>query len=157
MVYLISSICNLGFLDTLSETSLPSSAPPLKPSSTTLETSRWARNHHHLVANGDDESDSSFQDASFALPQPQRYSLYLSIYLTFTLCAVSTVKLLCAVNPCELWAVPPQALFSTHIVGEKPVLVRDFIHSALYDPRHGYFAQRSRSVGVLQKATKFNH
>ncbi|KAL6191223.1 hypothetical protein ACLB2K_037614 [Fragaria x ananassa] len=59
------------------------------------------------------------------------------------------------VNPCELWA-PSQALFSTHIVGEKPVLVRDFIHSALYDPRHGYFAQRSRSVGVLQKAIKFN-
>ncbi|KAL6227910.1 hypothetical protein ACLB2K_001864 [Fragaria x ananassa] len=41
------------------------------------------------------------------------------------------------VNPCELWALPSQALFSTHIVGEKPVLVRDFIHSALYDPRHG--------------------
>ncbi|PRQ38567.1 putative protein arginine methyltransferase NDUFAF7 [Rosa chinensis] len=60
------------------------------------------------------------------------------------------------VSPCELWALPSQALFSTHIVGEKPVLVRDFIHSALYDPRHGYFAQRSRSVGVLQKAIKFN-
>ncbi|XP_061992434.1 uncharacterized protein LOC133717044 isoform X2 [Rosa rugosa] len=46
MVYLISSICNLGFLDTLSETSFPSSAPPLKPSSTTPETSRWARNSY---------------------------------------------------------------------------------------------------------------
>lgn len=34
--------------------------------------------------------------------------------------------------------------------------VRDFIHSALYDPKHGYFSQRSKSVGVLQGAIKFN-
>ncbi|CAK7328460.1 unnamed protein product [Dovyalis caffra] len=46
--------------------------------------------------------------------------------------------------------------FSTYIVGEKPVLVRDFIHSALYDPKHGYFSQRSRSVGVLERSIKFN-
>ncbi|KAK3187859.1 hypothetical protein Dsin_027420 [Dipteronia sinensis] len=48
------------------------------------------------------------------------------------------------------------ALFSTHIVGEKPVLVRDFIRSALYDPEHGYFSQRSGSVGVLESSIKFN-
>jgi hypothetical protein len=34
--------------------------------------------------------------------------------------------------------------------------VRDFIHSALYDPKHGYFSQRSGSVGVLEKSIKFN-
>ncbi|KAH9649897.1 protein arginine methyltransferase NDUFAF7 [Citrus sinensis] len=56
------------------------------------------------------------------------------------------------------WIVSPplKALFSTHIVGDKPVLVRDFIHSALYHPKHGYFSQRSRSVGVLDAAIKFN-
>lgn len=46
--------------------------------------------------------------------------------------------------------------FSTNIVGEKPVLVRDFIHSALYDRKYGYFSQRSRSVGVLERSIKFN-
>ncbi|XP_059447635.1 uncharacterized protein LOC132179034 isoform X2 [Corylus avellana] len=50
----------------------------------------------------------------------------------------------------------PKALFSTHIVGDKPILVRDFIHSALYDAKHGYFSQRSGSVGVLEKSIKFN-
>ncbi|CAK9318856.1 unnamed protein product [Citrullus colocynthis] len=49
-----------------------------------------------------------------------------------------------------------RSLFSTHIVGDEPILVRDFIHSALYDPNHGYFAQRSRSVGVLEHSIKFN-
>ncbi|XP_022147060.1 protein arginine methyltransferase NDUFAF7 homolog, mitochondrial [Momordica charantia] len=53
-------------------------------------------------------------------------------------------------------AVLSQCLFSTHIVGDEPILVRDFIHSALYDPNHGYFAQRSRSVGVLERSIKFN-
>ncbi|KAJ4722985.1 Protein arginine methyltransferase NDUFAF7 [Melia azedarach] len=61
-----------------------------------------------------------------------------------------------AVHPCERLAPPLKALFSTHIVGDKPVLVRDFIHSALYDPKHGYFSQRSRSVGVLETSIKFN-
>ncbi|KAL5542582.1 hypothetical protein UlMin_010292 [Ulmus minor] len=51
---------------------------------------------------------------------------------------------------------PFQAFFSTQIVGDEPVLVRDFIHSALYDPKHGYFSQRSRSVGVLERSIKFN-
>ncbi|VVA28636.1 PREDICTED: DUF185-domain-containing [Prunus dulcis] len=60
------------------------------------------------------------------------------------------------VNPCELWGAPFGSLFSTHIVGDKPILVRDFIHSALYDPKHGYFSQRSKSVGVLPRAIKFN-
>ncbi|KAF9606778.1 hypothetical protein IFM89_028154, partial [Coptis chinensis] len=46
--------------------------------------------------------------------------------------------------------------FSTSIVGEKPILVRDFIQSALYDPEHGYFSQRSGSVGLLEKSIKFN-
>ncbi|KAG6667739.1 hypothetical protein CIPAW_01G121800 [Carya illinoinensis] len=50
----------------------------------------------------------------------------------------------------------PKALFSTHIVGDKPILVRDFIHSALYNPKHGYFCQRSGSVGVLEKSIRFN-
>ncbi|XP_073134926.1 protein arginine methyltransferase NDUFAF7 homolog, mitochondrial isoform X3 [Henckelia pumila] len=48
------------------------------------------------------------------------------------------------------------AYFSTQIVGESPVLVRDFIHAALYDPKHGYFSQRSGSVGVLDRSIKFN-
>ncbi|KAH7836063.1 hypothetical protein Vadar_032381 [Vaccinium darrowii] len=51
---------------------------------------------------------------------------------------------------------PPPAFFSTHIVGDTPILVRDFIRSALYDPKHGYFSQRSGSVGVLEKSIKFN-
>ncbi|XWS22373.1 hypothetical protein CRYUN_Cryun29cG0028300 [Craigia yunnanensis] len=60
------------------------------------------------------------------------------------------------VNPNEPFTPLFQALFSTHIVGEKPILVRDFIHSALYDPNHGYFSQRSGSVGVLERSIKFN-
>ncbi|KAK6122817.1 hypothetical protein DH2020_043431 [Rehmannia glutinosa] len=48
------------------------------------------------------------------------------------------------------------AYYSTNIVGESPVLVRDFIHAALYDPEHGYFSQRSGSVGVLDRSIKFN-
>ncbi|MED6205201.1 hypothetical protein PIB30_015764 [Stylosanthes scabra] len=54
------------------------------------------------------------------------------------------------------WAPPLHALFSTHIVADKPILVRDFIHSALYHPLHGYFSQRPRSVGVLHSSVKFN-
>ncbi|KAK6914280.1 Protein arginine methyltransferase NDUFAF7 [Dillenia turbinata] len=50
----------------------------------------------------------------------------------------------------------PTAFFSTHIVGDSPVLVRDFIKSALYDPNHGYFSQRSGAVGVLDRSIKFN-
>lgn len=34
--------------------------------------------------------------------------------------------------------------------------VRDFIRAALYDPEHGYFSQRSDSVGVLDRGIKFN-
>ncbi|ESQ36437.1 hypothetical protein EUTSA_v10007628mg [Eutrema salsugineum] len=50
-----------------------------------------------------------------------------------------------------------RALFSTHkLIGDEPVLVRDFIHTALYDPKHGYFSQRSRSVGVLERSINFN-
>ncbi|RAL38511.1 hypothetical protein DM860_002489 [Cuscuta australis] len=48
------------------------------------------------------------------------------------------------------------ASFSTHIVGDSPILVRDFIHKALYDLEHGYFSQRSESVGVLDRSIKFN-
>ncbi|KAH9680834.1 protein arginine methyltransferase NDUFAF7 [Citrus sinensis] len=72
---------------------------------------------------------------------------------TKTLPFIFNVVDLIAVNPCQ---PPLKALFSTHIVGDKPVLVRDFIHSALYHPKHGYFSQRSRSVGVLDAAIKFN-
>ncbi|KAK6266004.1 hypothetical protein QUC31_016841 [Theobroma cacao] len=60
------------------------------------------------------------------------------------------------VTPNEPFTPPFQALFSTHIVGEKPILVRDFIHRALYDPKHGYFSQRSGSVGMLERSIKFN-
>ncbi|KAL1188760.1 hypothetical protein V5N11_004287 [Cardamine amara subsp. amara] len=50
-----------------------------------------------------------------------------------------------------------RAFFSTQkLIGDEPVLVRDFIHTALYDPKHGYFSQRSRSVGVLERSIKFN-
>ncbi|PON92505.1 hypothetical protein TorRG33x02_115990 [Trema orientale] len=61
-----------------------------------------------------------------------------------------------AVKPLDHLVSPFRALFSTHIVGDEPILVRDFVHSALYDPKHGYFSQRSRSVGVLERSIKFN-
>ncbi|XP_062109126.1 uncharacterized protein LOC133819799 [Humulus lupulus] len=60
------------------------------------------------------------------------------------------------VKPVDHWVSPFRALFSTYIVGDEPILVRDFVHSALYDPKHGYFSQRSRSVGVLERSIKFN-
>ncbi|XP_016197845.1 uncharacterized protein LOC107638961 isoform X2 [Arachis ipaensis] len=56
----------------------------------------------------------------------------------------------------QVWTPPLHALFSTHIVADKPILVRDFVHSALYHPLHGYFSQRPRSVGVLHSSIKFN-
>ncbi|GKV28707.1 hypothetical protein SLEP1_g37724 [Rubroshorea leprosula] len=60
------------------------------------------------------------------------------------------------VTPHGLLTPPFQAPFFSHFVGDKPVLVRDFIHSALYDSKHGYFSQRSASVGVLDRSIKFN-
>ncbi|XP_058182279.1 protein arginine methyltransferase NDUFAF7 homolog, mitochondrial isoform X2 [Rhododendron vialii] len=60
------------------------------------------------------------------------------------------------VSSCTSLSHPPPAFFSTHIVGDTPILVRDFVRSALYDPNHGYFSQRSGSVGVLEKSIKFN-
>ncbi|KAJ0903454.1 putative protein arginine methyltransferase NDUFAF7 [Helianthus annuus] len=48
------------------------------------------------------------------------------------------------------------AFFSTHLLGDTPVLVRDFIHSALYHPQHGYFSQSPRSVGVLDRSIHFH-
>ncbi|XP_077229281.1 NADH dehydrogenase ubiquinone complex I, assembly factor-like protein (DUF185) isoform X2 [Tasmannia lanceolata] len=51
---------------------------------------------------------------------------------------------------------PSSSFFSTDIVGDSPILVRDFIHSALYDPNHGYFSNRSGPVGFLDKTIKFN-
>ncbi|KAM7485703.1 hypothetical protein LguiA_001712 [Lonicera macranthoides] len=57
---------------------------------------------------------------------------------------------------CEHFPHQSLAFFSTHIVGDTPILVRDFIHSALYDPGHGYFSQRSASVGVLDRSIRFN-
>lgn len=56
----------------------------------------------------------------------------------------------------EHLAQPFAAFFSTHIVGDAPILVRDFIHSVLYDPIHGYFSKRPGSVGVLEKSIRFN-
>ncbi|XP_030553214.2 uncharacterized protein LOC115757213 isoform X2 [Rhodamnia argentea] len=60
------------------------------------------------------------------------------------------------VSPCEVSAPPLHAPFSTRIVGDEPILVRDFIRSALYNPKHGYFSLRSGSVGVLERSIKFN-
>ncbi|MFS8005906.1 putative protein arginine methyltransferase NDUFAF7 [Helianthus anomalus] len=48
------------------------------------------------------------------------------------------------------------AFFSTHLLGDTPVLVRDLIHSALYHPQHGYFSQSPRSVGVLDRSIHFH-
>uniref|UniRef100_A0A803MNR7 Protein arginine methyltransferase NDUFAF7 n=1 Tax=Chenopodium quinoa TaxID=63459 RepID=A0A803MNR7_CHEQI len=48
------------------------------------------------------------------------------------------------------------AYFSTHVDVNQPLLVRDFIHAALYDPEHGYFSKRSASVGVLDSSINFN-
>ncbi|PNY11781.1 hypothetical protein L195_g008396 [Trifolium pratense] len=50
-----------------------------------------------------------------------------------------------------LISLATKALHSTHIVGDKPVLVRDSIHSALY-----HFSQKSRSIGVLPNTIRFN-
>ncbi|CAL9133288.1 unnamed protein product [Musa acuminata var. zebrina] len=49
-----------------------------------------------------------------------------------------------------------QCFLSTDIVGDKPILVRDFIRSALYDPNHGYFSKMSGSVGQLESSIRFN-
>ncbi|KAJ4810047.1 hypothetical protein LUZ62_022613 [Rhynchospora pubera] len=46
--------------------------------------------------------------------------------------------------------------YSTDIVGANPMLVRNFIHSALYHPEHGYFSKRSGPVGVLESSIRFN-
>ncbi|KAK9160021.1 hypothetical protein Syun_006362 [Stephania yunnanensis] len=54
-------------------------------------------------------------------------------------------------------ACPLSTFFSTtSFVGDTPVLVRDYIRSVLYDPDHGYFSQRSGSVGMLERSIKFN-
>ncbi|XP_072965122.1 protein arginine methyltransferase NDUFAF7 homolog, mitochondrial isoform X1 [Typha angustifolia] len=50
----------------------------------------------------------------------------------------------------------PLSFFSTDIVGDKPILVRDFIRSALYDPNHGYFSKLSGPVGMLERSIRFN-
>ncbi|KAK3166293.1 hypothetical protein QOZ80_1AG0043960 [Eleusine coracana subsp. coracana] len=51
----------------------------------------------------------------------------------------------------------PAALFSSGIVaGDTPILVRDFVRSALYDPNHGYFSKRTGPVGMLESSIRFN-
>ncbi|KAG0484870.1 hypothetical protein HPP92_008949 [Vanilla planifolia] len=50
----------------------------------------------------------------------------------------------------------PLIFFSTSFFGDNPLLVRDFIHAALYDPNHGYFSNISSPVGVLEKSIRFN-
>ncbi|CAK8531448.1 unnamed protein product [Lathyrus sativus] len=60
------------------------------------------------------------------------------------------------VLPLISFASNSNAFYSSHIIGDKPVLVRDFIHSALYHPLNGYFSQKSRSVGVLPNTIRFN-
>nr|CAB3475193.1 unnamed protein product [Digitaria exilis] len=56
---------------------------------------------------------------------------------------------------CARWI--PAALFSSgNLTGGKPILVRDFVRSALYDPNHGYFSKRTGPVGVLDASIRFN-
>ncbi|GAB4851899.1 hypothetical protein Ancab_031298 [Ancistrocladus abbreviatus] len=68
----------------------------------------------------------------------------------------------CGYGPLTLFSSSANALISSHthpnvdIVDDRPILVRDFIHSALYHPTHGYFSKRSGSVGVLEATIKFN-
>ncbi|KAI0491318.1 hypothetical protein KFK09_025578 [Dendrobium nobile] len=50
----------------------------------------------------------------------------------------------------------PVAFFSTGFVGDKPLLVRDFIRAALYDTKNGYFSKPSGPVGVLEKSIRFS-
>ncbi|KAI3994611.1 hypothetical protein MKX01_007903 [Papaver californicum] len=58
---------------------------------------------------------------------------------------------------CSKISPSSSAFFSTSIVGEEDhILVRDYIHSALYDPNYGYFSKRSGSVGMLETSIKFN-
>ncbi|XP_057863108.2 uncharacterized protein LOC131071320 isoform X2 [Cryptomeria japonica] len=45
---------------------------------------------------------------------------------------------------------------SADIVKDRPILVREFIHSALYDPQFGYFATRPGVVGVIENSIQFN-
>ncbi|KAH9620434.1 hypothetical protein KSS87_004126, partial [Heliosperma pusillum] len=48
------------------------------------------------------------------------------------------------------------AFYSAFADAQQPMLVRDFIHSALYHPNYGYFSKRSGPVGVLETSIKFN-
>ncbi|KAL9240117.1 hypothetical protein vseg_014374 [Gypsophila vaccaria] len=48
------------------------------------------------------------------------------------------------------------AFYSTFFDASRPILVRDFIHSALYHPNFGYFSKRSAPVGVLESTIRFN-
>ncbi|KAM0946630.1 putative protein arginine methyltransferase NDUFAF7 [Dioscorea sansibarensis] len=56
----------------------------------------------------------------------------------------------------QLQRATSPAFYSTSLVGENPVLVRDFIRSALYDPENGYFSKLAGPVGVLDKSIRFN-
>ncbi|XP_057547389.1 uncharacterized protein LOC130825953 isoform X1 [Amaranthus tricolor] len=60
--------------------------------------------------------------------------------------------------PSSKLIVASYAFFSTFVDSHHPLLVRDFIHAALYDPSHGYFSKRTRSVpvGVLESCINFN-
>ncbi|XP_020573238.1 uncharacterized protein LOC110019764 isoform X2 [Phalaenopsis equestris] len=49
----------------------------------------------------------------------------------------------------------PVTYFSTGFIGDKPLLVRDFIRAVLYDTKYGYFSKLSGPVGVLDKAIRF--
>lgn len=46
---------------------------------------------------------------------------------------------------------------SASVNADRPVLVRDFIHDALYHPHHGYFSAKSEAVGMLPEPILFNH
>eukprot|EP00268_Persea_americana_P051575 TRINITY_DN5711_c0_g1_i14.p1 TRINITY_DN5711_c0_g1~~TRINITY_DN5711_c0_g1_i14.p1 ORF type:complete len:285 (-),score=44.76 TRINITY_DN5711_c0_g1_i14:826-1680(-) len=66
------------------------------------------------------------------------------------------LPLLLSLNLRGSFFCPSAASFSTDIIGDTPILVRDFIHSALYHPNHGYFSKRPGSVGMLDQSIKFN-
>ncbi|KAF6145941.1 hypothetical protein GIB67_007960 [Kingdonia uniflora] len=93
-----------------------------------------------------------------------KFFCQIAIEMTSRLISIKKLSLLFSSNlqnpkllsrkPFETPAV--SAFFSTGFVGEKPILVRDFIRSALYDPSNGYFSKTSGPVGLLERSIKFN-
>ncbi|KAJ9555498.1 hypothetical protein OSB04_010112 [Centaurea solstitialis] len=108
---------------------------------------------------GDDGVHLPLQPSS----SPFRQHRYLSpsSYLSNRFHVNSLLLLFCSIKICFNSHLPVAycrqfRFFSTKFVGDDPVLVRDFIHSALYHPDHGYFSQSPRSVGVLDRSINFH-